>query len=54
METLLAVYAVAWAAVSAYVSWLAVANRRLARRLERLETLVDERQINETTNARVA
>lgn len=39
METLLAAYAIAWAAVTAYVVWLAVGNGRLARRLERLETL---------------
>ena len=54
METLLAAYAVAWAVVSAYVLWLAVGNSRLARRLERLETLLRERQTNETPRAKVA
>ena len=54
METLLATYAVAWAAVTAYVSWLAAANGRLARRVERLETLLGEQQVNEAPPARVA
>jgi CcmD family protein len=54
METLLAAYAIAWVVVSAYVLWLAAANGRLARRLERLETLLGEQQTNETPRAKVA
>ena len=54
METLLAAYAVAWAVVSAYVVWLAAANSRLARRLERLETLLSKQQTDETPRAKVA
>jgi CcmD family protein len=54
METLLAAYAVAWAAVGAYVLWLASGNFRLARRLERLETLLGKQQTNETPRAKVA
>ena len=54
METLLATYAVAWAVVSAYVLWLAAGNGRLARRLERLETLLGKQQTNETPRAKVA
>ncbi len=54
METLLAAYAVAWAAVSAYVLWLAAGNSRLARRLEWLETLLGKQQTNETPCAKVA
>ena len=54
METLLATYAVAWATVSVYVLGLAVANRRLARRLERIETLLEEPQVDEAPHALVA
>jgi hypothetical protein len=54
MATLLATYAVAWAVVSANVLWLAAGNRRLARRLERLETLLGEQQTDETPRAKVA
>jgi CcmD family protein len=54
METLLAAYAVAWALVSAYVLWLAAGNVRLARRLERLETLLAKPQIHDTPRAKVA
>jgi CcmD family protein len=54
METLLAAYAVAWAVVSAYVVWLAAGNVQLARRLERLETLLGKQQTNETPRAKVA
>jgi CcmD family protein len=42
METLIATYIVAWAAVSGYVVWLTVANARLARRLERLEVHIGQ------------
>lgn len=54
METLLATYAIAWAAVSAYVIRLAVTNARLARRLNRLESLVGESRSNEIRSAKVA
>ena len=54
METLLAAYAVAWAMVSAYVMWLSVGNGRLARRLERLEPLVSQQQVDKTSRAKVA
>jgi CcmD family protein len=54
METLLATYAVAWAVVSAYILWLAAGNVRLARRLERLETLLGKQQSDETPRAKVA
>jgi len=54
METLLASYAVAWAAVSAYVVWLAVGNARLSRRLERLESHSAKPQRSDTPRARVA
>jgi CcmD family protein len=54
MGTLLAAYAVAWAMVSGYVLWLAAANVRLARRLERLETLLAKVDINESPRAKVA
>jgi CcmD family protein len=54
METLLATYAVAWAAVSAYVILLAAGNRRLNRRLERLEALLGQQQIDKLPRANVA
>jgi CcmD family protein len=54
MDTLLATYAVAWATVSAYVLWLAAVNGRLARRLDRLETLLDQQSTDATHRARVA
>jgi len=54
METLLAAYAVAWAAVSAYVLWLAAKNVQLFRRIERLETHLAERHISEMPRAKVA
>jgi hypothetical protein len=54
METLLATYAVAWAAVTAYASWIAVANGRLARRVKSLETRLEVQQVDETPRARVA
>jgi CcmD family protein len=54
METLLATYAVAWAAVSVYVIGLAVANARLARRLKRLEALFSESRASDLPPARVA
>lgn len=54
METLLATYAIAWAAVSAYVIGLAAANARLARRLERLESMIGEPRSSEVPSARVA
>jgi CcmD family protein len=54
METLLAIYAVAWAVMSAYILWLASANSRLARRLEQLETHLGKQQINEMLRPKVA
>ena len=54
METLLATYALAWAAVSAYTIRLAAANARLARRLERLESLIGEPRSSDVPPARVA
>lgn len=54
METLLATYAVAWAAVSAYMIRLAAANARLSRRLDRLETLLGKSRSNDAPPARVA
>ena len=54
METLLATYAVAWAAVSAYVLLLTAANGRLARRLERLETLFGDQRKVESPRVKVA
>jgi hypothetical protein len=54
METLLTTYAVAWAAVSAYVIGLAVANARLAGRLKRLEALFSESRAGDVPPARVA
>jgi hypothetical protein len=54
METLLATYAVAGAAVTAYVLWIAVSNGRLARRVESLEARLGEQQADETPRARVA
>jgi CcmD family protein len=37
MGTLAIAYVVAWMGVASYTSWIAVANRRLARRLDALE-----------------
>lgn len=37
METMAGAYVFAWTAVTAYLAWLAVQNRRLARRLDELE-----------------
>lgn len=54
METLLATFAVAWAAVSIYAAWLAVENGRLARRLEQLEDVVREQQGTTVSRAKVA
>lgn len=54
METLLATYGVAWAAVTAYMSWLAIANGRLARRVKNLEAHLGEQQVNEAPRVRVA
>lgn len=54
MGTLLATYAVAWAAVTTYVSWLAAANGRLARRVESLEARLGGQRVDETPKARVA
>jgi hypothetical protein len=54
MGTLLAVYAIASAAVSAYVRWLAAGNGRLARRVKRLETLLAGQPINESPHAKVS
>ena len=45
MGTLVAAYLFAWAAVTSYVAWLAVHNRRLARRLGELRAPpADERE----------
>lgn len=54
MEILLATYAVAWVVVSGYVTWLAVGNGRLARRLDRLETLVGDSRDESTPRANAA
>jgi hypothetical protein len=54
MQTLLGAYAVAWAMVSAYVLWLAIGNARLARRLDRLESLLTQAHIVENQRAKVA
>jgi hypothetical protein len=54
METLLATYAVAWAVVTVYASWIAVANGRLARRVESLKARLGEQPVNETPHVRVA
>ena len=53
MGTLLAVYAIALAAVSAYVWWLAAGNGRLARRVKRLDTLLAGQPINESPQPEV-
>jgi hypothetical protein len=37
MATLAIAFILAWVAVAAYVSWLAIQNRRLTRRLDELE-----------------
>jgi hypothetical protein len=37
MGTMACAYVFAWAAVTGYVTWLAVQNHRLARRLDALE-----------------
>jgi len=37
METMACAYVFAWAAVTTYVTWLAVQNGRLCRRLDALE-----------------
>jgi CcmD family protein len=37
METLVSAYVFAWAVVTGYLTWLAVQNRRLARRLDELQ-----------------
>ena len=37
METMVAAYVFAWAAVTAYMAWLGVQNRRLCRRLDELD-----------------
>jgi hypothetical protein len=37
MATMACAYVFAWAAVTAYVTWLAVHNHRLSRRLDALE-----------------
>jgi CcmD family protein len=48
METMVAAYVFAWAAVTAYLAWLAVQNGHLGRRLDELERLakrgVDEKR----------
>lgn len=36
MGTMIAAYVAGWAAVTAYLGWLAVQNRRLTRRLREL------------------
>jgi len=54
MGTLFATYAVAWAAVTTYVSLLVAANVRLARRVKSLEARLVEQQVNETPRTRVA
>jgi len=46
MATVLAVYAVACGAVSAYAAWLAIGSGRLSRRLEQLEKPVDSKPVN--------
>jgi hypothetical protein len=38
MGTLITAYLLAWAAVTAYVAWLAIQNHRLAHRLDELQT----------------
>jgi len=37
METMVCAYVFAWAVVTAYLTWLAVQNGRLCRRLDELE-----------------
>lgn len=37
METMVCTYVFAWALVTAYLTWLAVQNGRLRRRLDELE-----------------
>jgi len=40
MAAMIAAYLIGWATVSAYVAWLSLENRRLARRLDELEALL--------------
>jgi CcmD family protein len=54
METLLIMFAVAWAAIGAYAGRLAVENGRLARRLEQLERAAGERVEAKQFRSRVA
>lgn len=54
METMLATYAVAWAAVGLYVAWLARQNGRLARRMEQLEHAAGEERDPVETRANAA
>jgi hypothetical protein len=42
MATLAIAFILAWVAVSAYVSWLAIQNRRLTRRLDELEAAIGD------------
>jgi hypothetical protein len=42
MATLAIAFILAWVAVSAYVSWLAIQNRRLVRRLDALEAAIGD------------
>jgi CcmD family protein len=37
MDTLVSAYVFAWVVVTGYLTWLAVQNRRLGRRLDELE-----------------
>jgi CcmD family protein len=54
MESLLIAYGGAWLAIAAYVGWTARQNARLARRLDELEALLQERHDGERVRSRAA
>lgn len=54
METLLATYIIASAAILTYVLRLVVANTRLGRRLKRVETLMSEPRSGDAPRAKAA
>ena len=54
METMVYAYVFAWAVVTAYLTWLALQNGRLCRRLDELERHAQSKVSADRTSAKAA
>jgi hypothetical protein len=54
METLATVFVIGWGCLAAYLGWLGMQNARLSRRLQELESLVQDHGNTQHPRSRAA